>query len=184
MKLALVVLLAGCFTSPPPATPAVVGNTPAPTPKPEHHHQLTARMSRTPCMGACPTYTVEIHDDNSVIFIGQGNVGETGRHDLPKLTPANRARLIAMIDKVHYFKMREDGSIPVEPKCRDNGDGTQTCTVGDSGWGCSDTTSAILEITLDGRSHHTDNPHCHEQPLDELENLIDEVTGVTTLVNH
>lgn len=173
MRLAFALLLAGCFTSSPPPAETPVGSTPPPAPKPAHHLELS--MARTPCMGSCPTYTVRVHDDSSIEFLDQGN---TDKHVNAKLSPPDRTRLLAMIEKVHFFELNQDGSMPEKPKCRDNGDGTQTCSVGGSGWGCSDTSSAILEIKLDGKSRRTDNAHCHEQPIDQLEELIDEVTGI------
>lgn len=37
-------------------------------------------IERTPCYGLCPTYTLTLKSDGSVVYVGQANVERLGRH--------------------------------------------------------------------------------------------------------
>lgn len=42
--------------------------------------QVTISLARSGCFGTCPSYTVEIHGDGAVEYVGRGHVDVTGRH--------------------------------------------------------------------------------------------------------
>lgn len=50
-----------------------------PFPEIKDWSSLRIRLERGPCFGACPTYTVEITGDGSVIYDGHNFVGVTGQ---------------------------------------------------------------------------------------------------------
>lgn len=172
---AWLVFLAACTpVSSGPSTP--VGQPPLGSdsvPKPPDEPKFELSMQRTPCMGRCPTYKLEIHDDNSVVYTGQQNVSVVGEQK-GTITADGRAKIIAKIEALQLFDYDQTGHLKQEPKCRSNGDGTQTCEMTMGGM-CSDTPHANFVVSLGEKKVTTTNLHCSENPLDELETLLAEV---------
>jgi hypothetical protein len=147
MKLLIAVVLAGCWSSTPPPAPSP---NPRP-PDPPKHEKLEVELEHTPCMGRCAVYRLAIHDDNTVVFTGLRNVPATGEHH-GTITAAQRAAVIAEIEKVKFFDYKNDRM-------------------------CTDTSRGVISVTLGARSHEATNMHCGDDPLDALEAAILDATG-------
>ena len=163
------VCVAACWTGdvPEPAQPA-----PAPASKPRVTYAV--KMTRTPCFGHCPAYTVEIDRDGNVKWTGKLYVKDVGERSA-KIPLSDVRRLARAIDKLHYFSLDESGN-EKHDDCTREPDGTMTCSAFVSF--CSDTSHAVITATRGGQDHTVDDAHCTDNPrLSELEQLIDTVAG-------
>jgi len=162
--------LAACWTG--PVAPA----RPEPSAQPAHPViDLDVKMERTGCFGRCPTYSVEIHHDGTVVWHGIANV-ETIGTATSRVSPAELQRLAREIHAVHFFELDENGHMPVQPECVRTGT-TTTCSLS-SVTICSDTPSAIVSVRTSRRTHTATDDHCEERELLEpLEQLIDHIAG-------
>lgn len=168
MKLALV-LVAGCWSSsspspqpPPPAKPAPTG------------YEIT--MSRTPCFGACPVYSVTLHPDGTVDYLGTQNVITDGAQQR-SIDPGTVAELGAMLEHARYFELNEHGRIPKNPTCIKPRPNTTQCDFEDEVV-CSDTSSTVFVVAHGGVTKKVTNDHCMESVLDAIETAIDDRSGV------
>src|SRR5688572_6950095 len=90
LALPAAVLLAACSPAPPRA------------PAPAASDQIS--MTRGPCFGACPMYTVTVWGDGRVQFVGERFVEETGDHS-KTVDAAHVAALFAYADSIGFFDM-------------------------------------------------------------------------------
>lgn len=67
---------------------------------------LLITLERTVCRGACPTYTLKISADGSVIYRGKLSV-RTRRKVVSKLTQEQLRLLLAEFEKADYFSLRD-----------------------------------------------------------------------------
>ncbi len=129
-------------------------------------------MERTGCLGNCPAYKVEIDGDGTVRILSGGTarltrVSTTRVHDLEHL-----------IEQVHFFELDDQGHVPAQMQCMQNGS-TTTCTVHSISF-CSDTSHAIITVKRGTRTHTVDDAHCSDdQLLLGLEDEIDAVAGTS-----
>lgn len=72
------VALAGCMTE--PASRAVPAAPGAQEPPPMREAFDSIRLSRTPCFGRCPVYSVTVHADGRVEYHGERWVASMGNH--------------------------------------------------------------------------------------------------------
>ena len=63
-------------------------------------------LSRSPCFGSCPDYTVTISGDGQVTYVGRRFVGVTGEQHA-NASPGDVARLLAMFDRAHFFDLND-----------------------------------------------------------------------------
>src|SRR5690242_13664291 len=162
----LAVVVAGCWTGPDPAT------APQP-PQGPHRRALRVIMERTPCFGACPTYKVEIDGDGTV------RVRAAGATRLSRVNPARVRELERHLDEVGFFELDDQGHVPAETQCVQNGS-TTTCTIKSISF-CSDTSHAIITVKRGTRVHSVDDAHCSDDHvLLGIEQEIDTLAGMSS----
>jgi hypothetical protein len=162
----------GCWTgtdAPAPVTP------PTRTPAPQPLH-LRVQLERTPCLGACPAYTVTIAGDGRVTWSGRSNVLAIGSRQ-GRVTHRELEQLSRLIDRARFFERNEYGNLPAKPECTTTGT-TTTCSFSAAVSICTDSPHAIVRVRRDGRTHAIDNDHCTARPeLDALEDYIDRIAN-------
>ncbi|HWA88399.1 MAG TPA: DUF6438 domain-containing protein [Rhizomicrobium sp.] len=68
---------------------------------------LRIRLERDVCLGACPSYTVEIAGDGSVVYRGRACVAEKGERRAT-ISAAAVKDLVAKFRSVDYFTLRDE----------------------------------------------------------------------------
>lgn len=63
-------------------------------------------LERSACYGFCPVYTVDVHADGTVKYVGKEHVAVAGVRD-GRITAADVARLGAMLRQSHLERMRD-----------------------------------------------------------------------------
>ena len=164
-------LVVACWTGP------VAPTQPAPSPQPalQPPIDLDVKMERTGCFGRCPTYSVEIRHDGTVVWHGVANVATIGTVTT-RVSRLQVKRLAREVRVVRFFELDENGHIAAQPACVRTGT-TTTCSLS-SVTICSDTPSAIISVRASNGAHTATDDHCEEhEPLEPLEELIDEIAG-------
>jgi hypothetical protein len=67
---------------------------------------FSIQLSRTGCLGPCPSYTVIIHGDGKVEFHGRGNVAIPGDHH-SEIAPEAAARLLERFRAAKFFEFKD-----------------------------------------------------------------------------
>ena len=136
---------------------------PTATPAPTASDQLS--MTRGPCFGACPMYTVTVWGDGRVVFDGNQFVAATGEHT-KTVDPAVAAALFARADSIDFFDMPQQVTPANDAAC---------------GQYHTDAPSADITIVWGSRDHTVSHYHgCLEAPegLRAFEDRIDAVLGL------
>ena len=131
-------------------------------PTPTAADQLS--MTRGPCFGACPMYTVTVWGDGRVRFVGDRFVQQTGEHEAT-VDPAAVAALFAHADSIGFFDLPQNITPANEAACG-------------SSW--TDMPSAEITIIWADRDQTLHHYHgCPKAPesLTAFEARIDEVAG-------
>ena len=163
MRVALLVLAAGCWT----------GGTSAEPPKRDVPSTFEVTMERTSCLGACPVYKVAIDGNGRVRWRGIANVVALGQRRAQ--VPVTRVGdLRRKLDEVRFFERDEVGELPAKPTCVTTAAG-RSCSMSASVTICSDTSRAVLTVRTEVARHTVTNDHCDPSPLDDVEALIDEI---------
>ncbi len=114
-------------------------------------------LERGVCFGACPVYELEVRADGTVRYRGNQYVAVEGQRG-GRIDPDDFAALVDEFERIGYFNL--DDEYP--------------CLA-------TDVPTFVTSITTAGRSKRV--VHCFisdaPQELQELEDLIDEVTGST-----
>jgi ankyrin repeat protein len=120
---------------------------------------LHMTLSRTGCFGTCPSYTIEIRGDGSVIYNGEAFVVLTGQHR-DQLSPEKVLEITDAFRNADYFSLDDKYSYPV-----------------------TDLPTYTTSIKIDGISKSVDDyagPQAGmPQSISELEETIDRVAGST-----
>lgn len=171
--LAAALVASACWTGSdaPVAEPTAGARRAAPEPA-----RLRVKLERTPCFGFCPTYTVVIHGDGRVDWVGRANVLAIGRRH-GRVTRAQLDELSRLLDRVRFFERDEYGELPAKPECTTTGS-TTTCSFSTSASICSDTSHTIVSATRGMQTHTVDNDYCNDLPeLEVLEDFIDRIAN-------
>ena len=134
------------------------GDSPAPTAT----DQIS--MTRGPCFGACPMYTVTVRGDGHVHFAGDRFVEKTGEHTAT-IDPERAAELFAEAERMGFFALPEDIT-PGNPSA--------------CGQAPTDMPGAEITIIRGDRDRTVRHYHgCPKAPaaLTAFEELIDDVAG-------
>jgi hypothetical protein len=163
----LAVVVAGCWTGP---TGFDASEVPVNHP---HHPPFRVTMERTPCFGACPTYKVAIDGDGTVRVRAGGTVR------VSHVSTARVRELERHLDEVGFFELDDQGHVPAETQCVQNGS-TTTCTIKSISF-CSDTSHAIITVKRGTRVHSVDDAHCSDDHvLLGIEQEIDTLAGMSS----
>jgi len=121
---------------------------------PEDTSDIFITMKRTACYGPCPVYTLDINGDGSVSYNGDYYVSEKG----PRSFTISEADVKAIVEKfyeVEYFTF----------------DNIYTESI-------TDLPTTTTSITINGATKEVTNHWEAPDKLIELENFIDQITGV------
>lgn len=140
--------------------------------QPPRRPPLRVSMERTPCLGTCPTYKVDIEGDGTV------RLHIAGATRLMRVSTTRVRDLEHHIEELHFFELDDQGHVPAQMQCMQNGS-TTTCTIHSISF-CSDTSHAIITVKRGTRVHSVDDAHCSDDRLLlGLEDEIDALAGMT-----
>jgi hypothetical protein len=77
-----------------------------PFPKIQDWNTLRITLARTNCYGMCPTYTIEIHGDGTVLYEGEGGVAVEGRQR-GAISKEALQELVEVFRKADYFSLAD-----------------------------------------------------------------------------
>jgi hypothetical protein len=132
---------------------------------------LRVKLERTPCLGDCSTYTIEIDGTRRIArWTSTEDAGAPSR--AVRVTPQDIRALDRQIVTSQFFDRDEHGNMPIAPTCTSDGT-TTTCSIAGRISICSDTSHAIVTISRGIRSHTVDYDFCSDNP---------EIVGLTRLI--
>lgn len=173
MRLAALLLVAGCWWGPAHPVEPLADAPPAPAPAPRIDIDVT--MERTACMGWCPEYSVELDHDGTVVWHGIANVAVLGTVRA-HISPRRLVALEHALSRARFFELDANGQLPSALECTHTGN-TTSCTLS-SVVICTDTSHAIVTVRRPGTVHTVDDARCGDQTaLSQLEDLIDRLAG-------
>jgi hypothetical protein len=73
---------------------------------PSHRDSVTVELSRGPCLGLCPTYSVRVHGNGSVEYTGAGHVRERGKATAT-LSADQVTTILEKLDSVGFFGIED-----------------------------------------------------------------------------
>jgi hypothetical protein len=79
----------------------------APAPNPENAGPVEISMTRTPCFGFCPDYTVTISGDGGVLYEGRRFVNVVGERRA-QISPAQVQALLARFDAIGFEQLQNE----------------------------------------------------------------------------
>jgi hypothetical protein len=94
---------------------------------PRNMDSLTIELSRGPCFGMCPSYTITIHGNGQVEYAG----GRFANPD-PKTGAVNREQIVEVLqhlDRIHFFTLEDRAFV----------------------W-CFDAPSVAVSVSVDGKT--------------------------------
>jgi hypothetical protein len=158
MRIALLAGLAACWTGP-VAAPEPVHVVPTAA-KPL---ALEVTLERSACMGMCPTYTVTVHGDGLVSWLGIANVAEMGERT-GRVSRKQLGELDRMLASIRFFELDDQGNLPAPRAFKFSM--------------CSDTPHAIITVKRGSKLHRVDDPQCGDEPaVEPLELLVDRLAN-------
>jgi hypothetical protein len=96
--------------------------------QPKDLKSVVIKLSRGPCRGSCPSYTITIHGDGNVEYVGERNARVKGSQTAT-LSAEQLAQVLQRLDESHFFAL-EDRAFS---------------------W-CFDTSSVAVTVSFDGRT--------------------------------
>jgi ankyrin repeat protein len=128
-----------------------------PFPKVKDWKTVKITLARTSCFGTCPSYTVEVRGDGSVLYEGRSYVAFTGTHR--GLVPqSNVIELVKLFEKADYYSLQNGYTASV-----------------------TDSPTQTTAISIDGRQKQVEDyvGLSAGMPLavSQLENAIDRLSG-------
>ncbi len=122
---------------------------------------VTVRLERSRCYGTCPAYTVMIHGDGRVEYVGKNYVKTTGSQE-SQIQPEKIRSLLSEFENAKFLSL-EDYS---RPNCK--------------GRVCTDMPTVIVELTVKGVKHVVNHYYgCGSAP----KSLFDLETAIEKTVN-
>jgi hypothetical protein len=73
---------------------------------PSHRDSVTVELSRGPCMGMCPVYSVRVNGNGSVEYAGDANVRERGKATAT-LSTDQVTTILEKLDSVGFFGIED-----------------------------------------------------------------------------
>ncbi len=69
--------------------------------------KLLVEMSRSPCMGVCPVYTLQVYDNGLVQLVGEKNIEQIGTYQA-MLTSEELTALKKQFDELEFFSLKDE----------------------------------------------------------------------------
>jgi hypothetical protein len=123
---------------------------------------VTISLERTLCYGICPAYSIVVHGDGQIEYVGKSHVKEIGAHE-GRIDVDKVRNLMSQFAKAKFETIADDYS-------------QQNC----KGRFCTDMPTAITEFVVKGKSHKVTHYYgCGSAPkvLFELESSVDKVAN-------
>lgn len=120
---------------------------------------LLITMRRDPCFGFCPIYSVTVYGNGTVVYEGEHHVNVKGKR-VYQISDEKIMELLVEFERADYFSLKDRYEAPV-----------------------TDLPATATSITMEGETKSVYNYHGAPEKLHELEDRIDEITGVKELVS-
>lgn len=125
----------------------------APPSSPESTADAIITLDRTVCFGTCPDYSLTIHGNGTVFYVGRSFVEVTGAHSAT-IPPEDVRGLVESFYDVDYFSLRDEYTSQV-----------------------TDLPTVTTSISIDGRFKQVVDYYGAPESLKQLEDRIDEVAN-------
>jgi ankyrin repeat protein len=129
-----------------------------PFPRIRNWNSVKMVLSRTGCLGTCPSYTVEVHGDGTVLYSGGLYVAITGSHRA-KISRDTVSEMVEAFRGADYFSLESEYM-----------------------WGATDQPTYTISISIDGRSKEVVDYAGQQvgmpESVEKLEKTIDRLSGV------
>src|SRR5688572_4729968 len=76
-------------------------------PSSAQENEVRLTLERTVCFGACPTYTVTIYEDGTVVYEGESSVAVEGRQTT-QIDPEMVETLVEGFEATGYFEWKDE----------------------------------------------------------------------------
>jgi hypothetical protein len=125
-------------------------------PPPESTFQLLAALHRKQCYPDCPAYSLVVHQDGRVVWVGRAEVERYGLFE-SYLAPDEIDRLIASFKERLFFDL--DPTYPSNARIID------------------ELPTSVLQFSWEGRSHQVLHNYFAPPEVQELEQLLDSLAA-------
>jgi hypothetical protein len=160
----VVVWVAACSSAPPQAHEPIENHAGSAVIEPSSALDIT--LDRGACFGHCPIYTVTIHRDGVVDWVGMDHVKVVGKAH-GQIDRGGLQQLDVAIDAIRFFERDKHGHLE---SARDM-------------WICTDTSTITITVTRGTTAHTIEDDQCHsDNELAILERLIDTIANTATWI--
>ena len=122
---------------------------------------LEVTLDRSACFIACPVYTVTIHRDGTVDWVGMDHVQVVGKAH-GHIDRGGLQQLEVAIDATRFFERDKQGRLQPPAQI----------------WVCMDTSTIVVTVTRGANAHTVEDDQCHsDQDLVTFERLIDTIAN-------
>lgn len=125
----------------------------APPPAPSSVENAIITLDRTACFGTCPDYSLTIHGNGTVFYVGRSFVAVTGPHSAT-IPPEDVRGLVESFYDISYFSLRNEYTGQV-----------------------TDLPTVTTSISIDGRFKQVVDYYGAPDSLKQLEARIDELAN-------
>jgi hypothetical protein len=155
----LVACVVACSSAPPPAHEPIENHAGSAVIEPSTALEVT--LDRSACFIVCPVYTVTIHSDGTVDWVGMDHVQVVGKAH-GHVDRGGLQQLEVAIDASRFFERDKRGRL--QPPA-------QT-------WVCTDLSTIVITVTRGANAHTVEDDQCHSDPdLTALEHVIDAIAN-------
>ncbi|HEY0724023.1 MAG TPA: DUF6438 domain-containing protein [Pyrinomonadaceae bacterium] len=120
-------------------------------------------IDRSACFGDCPVYSAEIYADGTVVYVGKRFVKTEGTQRF-KISEERIAALIKEFERIDYWSLQD------------------RYETDENGRSVTDQPTTTTSICLNGKKKQVVNYYYAPRKLDELEEKIDSLAGLYSLI--
>ncbi len=120
-------------------------------------------IERGACFGSCPIYSAQIYADGTVVYVGKNYVKTIGEQRF-KISQDRIQNLIKEFERIDYWSLKDKYETD------------------ENGVSVTDLPTTTTSICLDGKKKRVVNYYHAPRKLDELEDKIDSLAGLYSLI--
>jgi hypothetical protein len=120
-------------------------------------------INRGACFGDCPVYSAQIYADGTVVYVGKLNVKTIGEQRY-KISQDRIGALIKEFERIDYWSLKD------------------IYETDEKGMSITDQPTTTTSICLNGKTKRVVNYYYAPRKLDELEDKIDSLAGLYSLI--
>ena len=120
-------------------------------------------IERGACFGSCPIYSAQIYADGTVVYVGKNHVKTIGEQRF-KISQERIQTLIKEFERIDYWSLKDKYETD------------------ENGMSVTDLPTTTTSICLNGKTKRVVNYYHAPKKLDELEDKIDSVAGLYSLI--